>query len=258
MEAIRWIGRISIVFLESLGCFAIFLAKSTRGIFAGTWSRAELSKQLERVGVSSILVVSITSAFTGMVLAVQTIDQFVRFGATNYIGGVIALSMVREMSPVLTALVVTGRVGAAMAAEISSMRITEQLDALRAFGLDEVAFVGSPRLFAGLVMLPMLTIYSFLIGIGGGYLFVVTRGIGGRVFLKSMEALLEPSDLFGGILKAAVFGIIISTTACAEGFRAGNGAIGVGEATTRAVVWSNMLILTFNYILSTVLFGGFS
>jgi phospholipid/cholesterol/gamma-HCH transport system permease protein len=256
MDAIRWIGRISILFLESLGFFSIFLLKSTRGVFRGTWSRVELSKQLERVGVSSILVVSITSAFTGMVMAVQTIDQFVRFGATNYIGGVIGLSMVREMSPVLTGLVVTGRVGAAMAAEISSMRITEQLDALRAFGLDDVAFVGSPRLFASFVMLPILTIYSFVIGIGGGYLFVVTRGIHGSVFLKSLEALLEPSDIFGGILKAAVFGIIISTTACAEGFRARNGAIGVGEATTRAVVWSNMLILTFNYILSTLLFGG--
>ncbi len=101
-----------------------------------------------------------------------------------------------------------------------------------------------------------MTIYSFVIGIGGGYLFVVTRGIHGTVFLKSLEALLEPSDILGGILKAAVFGIIISTTACAEGFRARNGAIGVGEATTRAVVWSNMLILTFNYILSTLLFGG--
>jgi phospholipid/cholesterol/gamma-HCH transport system permease protein len=143
-----------------------------------------------------------------------------------------------------------------MAAEISSMRITEQLDALRAFGLDEVAFVGSPRIFASLVMLPILTVYSFVIGIGGGYLFVVTRGIHGSVFLKSLEALLEPSDIFGGLLKAAMFGVIIATTACAEGFRAENGAIGVGEATTRAVVWSNMLILTFNYILSTLLFGG--
>jgi phospholipid/cholesterol/gamma-HCH transport system permease protein len=256
MEIFRWLGRLAIGFFETLGFFSLFLLKSARGVFRGKWSRSDLSKQLERVGVSSIFVVSITSAFTGMVMAVQTIDQFVRFGATNYIGGVIGLSMVREMSPVLTGLVVTGRVGAAMAAEISSMRITEQLDALQAFGLDEVAFVGSPRLVAGLVMLPLLTIYSFVIGIGGGYLFVVTRGIHSTTFLKSLEALLEPSDIFGGLLKAAVFGIVISTTACAEGFRAGNGAIGVGEATTRAVVWSNMLILTFNYILSTILFGG--
>ncbi len=191
-----------------------------------------------------------------MVLAVQTLDQFVRFGATGYIGGVIALSMVREMSPVLTGLVVSGRIGAAMAAEIGSMKVTEQIDALRTFGLDPFVFVGVPRMLAGLIMLPVLTLFSFVIGVGGGFLYVSAHGVNGHLFRRSVEALLEPSDVYGGLLKAAVFGLLITISACGQGFMAGQGARGVGSATTRAVVWGNMLVLVFNYILSTLLFGG--
>lgn len=244
------------VLFETLGTFALFAYRVLFGVFSGRWSREDLLEQLERVGVSSVLVVSITSAFTGMVMAVQTLDQFVRFGATSYIGGVIALSMIREMSPVLTGLVVSGRVGAAMAAEIGSMKVTEQIDALRTFGLDPNVFVGVPRVLAGLIMLPVLTLFSFVIGIGGGFLYVTAHGINPHLFRRSVEALLSPSDVYGGILKAAVFGLLISISACGQGFMAGRGASGVGAATTKAVVWGNMLILIFNYILSTVLFGG--
>jgi len=139
-------------------------------------------------------VVSITSAFTGMVLAVQTLDQFVRFGATGYIGGVIALSMVREMSPVLTGLVVCGRTGAAMAAEIGSMKVTEQIDALRTFGLDPHVFIGVPRMLAGLVMLPVLTLFSFVIGIGGRFSLCL-RPWGQRTPVQTFSR--GPSGTFG-------------------------------------------------------------
>lgn len=256
MEVLSWIGRQAMEVFNTLGAFALFAFRALRGIIAGKWSKNDLLEQLERVGVSSVLVVSITSAFTGMVMAVQTLDQFVRFGATSYIGGVIALSLIREMSPVLTGLVVSGRVGAAMAAEIGSMKVTEQIDALRTFGLDPQVFVGVPRLLAGLLMLPVLTLYSFVIGIGGGFLYVTAHGINPHLFRRSVEALLNPSDIYGGVLKAAVFGLLISISACGQGFMAGQGARGVGTATTRAVVWGNMLILIFNYILSTLLFGG--
>ncbi len=256
VDLLSWVGRQAIVFSETLGAFALFAYRALIGVFTGVWSKDDLLEQLERVGASSVLVVSITSAFTGMVMAVQTLDQFVRFGATGYIGGVIALSMVREMSPVLTGLVVSGRVGAAMAAEIGSMKVTEQIDALRTFGLDPNVFVGVPRLLAGLIMLPVLTLYSFVIGIGGGFLYVTAHGINPHLFRRSVEALLNPSDIYGGILKAAVFGLLITISACGQGFMAGQGARGVGSATTKAVVWGNMLILVFNYILSTVLFGG--
>jgi len=256
LNLLSWIGRQAIELFSTLGFFFIVGLKAFTGIFSGTWSKEDLFEQLERVGVGSVLVVSITSAFTGMVLAVQTLDQFVRFGATGYIGGVIALSMVREMSPVLTGLVVSGRIGAAMAAEIGSMKVTEQIDALRTFGLEPHVFVGVPRLLAGLVMLPVLTLFSFVIGIIGGFLYVVVHGVNVYFFRRSVEALLAPSDIYGGLLKAAVFGVLIVVSACGQGFMAGQGARGVGTATTKAVVWGNMLILVFNYVLSSLLFGG--
>ena len=251
-----WLGAHTLGLFQRLGLFVLFFAHSFRGFFRGVWSRRELLEQMERIGVGSVFMVSVTSAFVGMVMAVQTLDQFVRFGATSFIGGVLALSLVREMSPVLTGLVVTGRVGAAMAAEISSMKVTEQLDALRAFGLDDVTFVGVPRFLASLLMLPLLTVYSFVIGISGGFLYVYAHGISPQMFRRSIEVLLEPADLFGGVLKGALFGAIIAVTACSEGFHAETGARGVGAATTQAVIWGNMLILIFNYILSAFLFGG--
>jgi phospholipid/cholesterol/gamma-HCH transport system permease protein len=253
---LTWVGSHTLRLFQRLGLFVFFFAHALKGIFRGVWSRKELMDQMERIGVGSVFMVSVTSAFVGMVMAVQTLDQFVRFGATSFIGGVLALSLVREMSPVLTGLVVTGRVGAAMAAEISSMKVTEQLDAFRAFGLDDVTFVGVPRFLASLVMLPLLTIYSFVIGIAGGFLYVYAHGVGPQIFRRSVEVLLEPADLFGGVLKGALFGVIIAVTACSEGFHAETGARGVGAATTQAVIWGNMLILVFNYILSALLFGG--
>ncbi|HDQ92867.1 MAG TPA: ABC transporter permease [Synergistetes bacterium] len=256
MNLVSWVGKQTVDLFSTLGEFALFGYRVVIGTFAGRWSRDDLLEQLERVGVSSVLVVSITSAFTGMVMAVQTLDQFVRFGATGYIGGVIALSLIREMSPVLTGLVVSGRVGAAMAAEIGSMKVTEQVDAMRTFGLDPNVFVGVPRVLAGLIMLPVLTLFSFVIGIGGGFAYVMAHGVNPHLFKRSVEALLNPSDIYGGVLKAAVFGLLITISACGQGFMAGQGARGVGSATTRAVVWGNMLILIFNYILSTLLFGG--
>lgn len=256
MNLLGWVGQKTLFLFNQLGCFQIFFLSVIKGAFRGIWSRRELFEQLERVGVGSVAMVAVTSAFTGLVMAVQTLDQFVRFGATSYIGGVISLSLVREMSPVLTSIVVTGRIGASMAAEISSMKVTEQLDALKAFGLDDVAFVGVPRFLASVLMLPLLTGYSFVIGIAGGFAYAHFHGISWEVFRHSMEYLLEPYDIYGGLLKAAVFGAVIAVTACSEGFRAEKGARGVGAATTSAVIWGNMLILAFNYILSALLFGG--
>ena len=220
------------------------------------WDVRSIVDQLERVGVQSVFMVSVISAFTGMVMAVQTLDQFLKFGASRYIGGVIALSMVREMSPVLTGIVVAGRVGSSMAAEIGTMKVTEQLDALRAFGLDEYVFVGLPRILASLVMVPILTIYSMVVGTLGGYFYVVVRGVHSLIFKDSIRLLVDTYDINGGLIKSVVFGFVVSIVACACGFRAQGGAKGVGETTTLAVVWSNMLILVLNYILSTILFGG--
>jgi phospholipid/cholesterol/gamma-HCH transport system permease protein len=243
-------------FFGRLGGFLLFAFRAAAGGFRGGWTRRGLVEQMDRIGVQSILMVSVTSAFVGMVMAVQTLDQFVRFGATGYIGGVVALLMVREMAPVLTALVVAGRVGAAMAAEIGTMKVTEQLDALKAFGLDQIRFVGTPRLLAALLMLPVLTIFAVVVGIAGGAAYVAAHGVPLVVFRRSMELMLDGYDLFGCVLKGCVFGGLIATAACVEGFEARGGAMGVGRATTGAVVWGDMLVLVLNYILSALLFGG--
>ncbi|WP_300525053.1 ABC transporter permease [Aminiphilus sp.] len=256
MSFFAWIGRWLLRFWGDLGAFALYGCRMACGIWGGRWGRREFFEQLDRIGVGSLSMVAVTSAFSGMVMAVQTLDQFVRFGATQYIGGVIAITMVREMSPVLTGLVVAGRVGAAMAAEIGSMKVTEQLDALRGFGLDDVSFVGSPRLLASCIMLPVLTVFSFAISILGAYLYVSTHGVSAFVFRRSVAVMLEPLDLYGGVTKGFVFGLLIAVSSCSEGFRAETGARGVGIATTSAVIWSNMLILAFNYLLSTLFFGG--
>ena len=254
---ITWIGRQVLAFFASLGAFALYGAHMARGIFRGRWQWHDFIDHMDRIGVGSLFMVTVTSAFSGMVMAVQTLDQFIRFGATQYVGGVIALTMIREMAPVLTGLVVTGRVGAAMAAEIGTMNVTEQLDALRAFGIDHVAFVGTPRLLASAIMLPVLTVFSFAVSVGGACLYVTTHGISDFVFRRSLSVMVHHIDLMGGLVKALTFGILIAISSCTEGFRAENGARGVGFATTRAVIWSNMLILVFNYIISSIFFGDF-
>jgi phospholipid/cholesterol/gamma-HCH transport system permease protein len=256
VSAFALLGRSFLLLLATLGRFFLLGKNALGGVFGGGWKSRDLFEQLDRVGVQSILMVSVTSAFTGMVMAVQTLDQFVRFGATGYIGGVVALTMVREMSPVLTGLVVAGRVGAAMAAELGTMKVTEQLDALRAFGLDPVRFVVAPRLLACLGMLPLLTVYSVTVGIGGGAAYVAAHGVPFALFRRSMELMLEGTDLTGGLVKGLVFGGLIAIAACSEGLETRGGAEGVGRATTGAVVWSDMLILIFNYILSALFFGG--
>lgn len=256
---LKWfelIGKAIMSFLDLLGWIASLAIHLLLHWPRAKWDVRSIVDQLEQVGVQSVFMVSVISAFTGMVMAVQTLDQFLKFGASRYIGGVIALSMVREMSPVLTGIVVAGRVGSSMAAEIGTMKVTEQLDALRAFGLDEYVFVGLPRILASLVMVPILTIYSMVVGTLGGYFYVVVRGVHSLIFKDSIRLLVDTYDINGGLIKSVVFGCVVSIVACACGFRAEGGAKGVGETTTLAVVWSNMLILVLNYILSTILFGG--
>lgn len=256
---VKWLetlGKAIASFLDLLGWIASLAFHVLVHLPRARVDLRSITDQMERVGVQSVFMVSVISAFTGMVMAVQTLDQFLKFGASGYIGGVIALSMIREMSPVLTGIVVAGRVGSSMAAEIGTMKVTEQLDALRAFGLDEYVFVGVPRILASLVMLPILTIFSMTVGTFGGYLYVAFRGIHPLIFKDSIKLLVNVYDINGGLLKSLVYGFVISIVACACGFRAEGGAKGVGETTTLAVVWSNMLILILNYMLSTLLFGG--
>jgi phospholipid/cholesterol/gamma-HCH transport system permease protein len=205
---------------------------------------------MEEVGVRSIPVVVITAAFTGMVLALQSFTGFKRFNAETLVGTVVALSVTRELGPVLTGLMVSGRVGSAMAAELGTMRVTvtEQIDAL-------YTLATNPRFLASVIMLPILVIFADIIGIMGGY-FVSVRILGTNptIYVRRTWDYLELNDIYSGLLKACVFGMIMATISCYQGFYTEGGAEGVGKATTKAVVLSCLLILISNYFITALLF----
>jgi len=214
-----------------------------------------LFKQMEFVGVKSLGIVIITGGFTGMVLALQTYYGFRRFSSEGLVGATVALSMTRELGPVLTALMVTGRAGSAMAAELGSMRVSEQIDALTVMALSPVKYLVVPRVLASLFMLPVLTVIADFTGILGGYFVgVKLLGINEGVFIARMIKYVSLDDIYNGLAKAAVFGVILSVISCYKGFYTKGGAEGVGRATTEAVVVSSVTILISDYVLTSLMF----
>ncbi|WP_448588419.1 MlaE family ABC transporter permease [Thermocrinis sp.] len=212
-------------------------------------------KQIAYLGAETTPVVLITSLFTGGVIALQTYDTFHRFNAEFLIGAVVALSMGRELAPVLTALMVVARVGSAMTAQIGTMRITEQIDALEVMGMDSRSYLITPRIVAGTVGVPMLAILSNIAGILGGWLVAVKLfGVNEYLFWEKMKDLTELYDFLGGLYKAVFFGFIISSVSCYFGFYVKGGTEGVGRATTNSVVASSMLVLISDYFLTAVIF----
>ena len=212
-------------------------------------------KQMEFIGVNSLLVVAITGTFTGMVLALQSSYGFKKFGAEGMVGAIVALSMTRELGPVLTSLMVTGRAGSAMTAELGSMRVTEQIDAITVMALNPIKYLVVPRVIASFLMLPVLTAISNFVGIIGGYLVgVKLLGINEGAFVNKMEKILGLEDIYNGLIKAAFFGIIMSVICCYKGFNTKGGAEGVGRATTEAVVASCLTILVSDYVLTSLMF----
>jgi phospholipid/cholesterol/gamma-HCH transport system permease protein len=200
--------------------------------------------EMEKTGVASLPLVSLTALFTGMVLALQSAYQLRQFSAETYVGSLVALSMTRELGPVLTALVIAGRVGAAISAELGTMRVTEQIDALEALSTDPVRYLVVPRWVALVLMLPLLTIYADIVGILGGYLIGVYKlNIGHSLYMSMTWDPLQLKDVMTGLVKSCVFATIIGTIASYEGFWAKGGAEGVGRATTLSVVISFILII---------------
>lgn len=254
----RWVERLggsALRFLTEMGTVGILFGQAVAGIFQRPLALRHTLQQMDAIGVGSIPVVLVTATFTGMVLALQSYTGFQRFNAESLVGTVVALSMTRELGPVLTGLIVAGRAGAAVAAELGTMKVTEQIDALATLGVNPVKYLVTPRLIAGLLMLPLLTTLSDVVGISGGYLLSVQMlDANPEVYIQRTTQYLEISDIWGGILKAAVFGVIIATIGCYKGFYADGGAEGVGRATTGAVVVSEMLILISDYFLTTFLF----
>jgi len=215
----------------------------------------EWLRQLVRVGDDSIPVVTRTALVTGMVLALQTYNGFQRVHAENFVGSVVALSMLRELSPVLVGLMVTGRVGSSMAAEIGTMRVTEQIDALEALAANPIHYLFVPRVIAGVTMLPLLTLFGNALGLYGGRLVTVNLLHANPVLYdQNTYQFLEMNDLTSGLIKAAVFGLILSLTGCTKGYYTSGGAEGVGRATTECVVMSSLIILLSDFFLTKFLF----
>lgn len=213
------------------------------------------SVQLLRIGVQSLPLVVLTSMFTGGVAAIQAAYQFQDFVPMRYLGSVIGKSVVMELGPVLTALVVGGRVGASIAAELGTMRVTEQIDALETLAIDPVRYLVLPRFLAGAVMLPVVTVFSDVVAIFGGWLVALaTLGVPTRTYVEGLQLFFEPHDVLGGLIKALFFGMTIALLGCYHGFRCEGGAEGVGRATTRAVVQSCVMVLVVNYLLGVLLF----
>lgn len=247
--------------VSSLGRIAIFVFYGIVGIAANFFSKNRLIKrtyieQLYSFGVKSFPMVFIVSIFTGMVLIIQLVPEFKKFGAESFTGGAISLAISRELGPTLTAVIIAGRVGSAITAELGSMKVSEQIAALEVMAVNPIRYLVSPRIFSGIIMLPALTIVADFLGIFGGYMIGVHKmGLVSGVYLTNMGILMETRDIFGGLVKSLFFGIIITSVACYKGMNVKGGSEGVGAATTDSVVLSIMLILIFNFFLSYFIFG---
>ena len=216
------------------------------------YSVIELMKAMDFVGVQSVFIVSLTGIFSGMVLALQTTHSLRQFSAEGVVGSVVAISLTRELSPVFSALMVTARAGSAMAAELGNMRVTEQIDALTTMSVSPVQYLATPRMLASILMMPLLCVLYSCVGMAGAWFVAVdTLGVDPGTFVANIEKYLTLSDFSMGLIKSAVFGFLISTISCHQGFYASGGARGVGIATTRAVVQSAVALLIANYIITS-------
>lgn len=238
------LGRKTISFFSYLGGLSSLAAQTLYLCFTPPFRRERIFMQAKKAGVESLPIVSVIGLFIGIIMALQTAVQMSRMGEKMYIANIVALSLVRELGPVITALVVAGRVGAAIAAEIGTMQASEQIDALETLATNPIQYLVVPRFLALTIMLPLLTVYADMVGIFGGYLICVYRlGISSSIYLNNTFDALMLKDLFSGLTKAVFFGMIIAFVSCLEGFNVEGGAEGVGRATTRAVVTTFIMII---------------
>ena len=212
--------------------------------------------QMSHLGVDSLTIVSLTLLFTGVVFTLQTAHELIRFGAQSTVGGLIAIAIGRELGPVLVGVVCAGRVGAAITAEISTMKVTEQIDALRVMAVSPVDYLIVPRMLACMVVVPILTVFGDLIGVFGGYVIAVYySGISSHLFMNSIDFFVSIKDLTGGLIKAIFFGNVIAVLGCYYGLNCPEGAEGVGKATTKTVVASIIVIFILNAVLTFFIYG---
>ncbi len=240
--------------VEAWGRAWIFLFRILISIFKPPFRLQLLLIQIYQIGFNSTVVIALIGIFTGAVLAVQGEYTLSQFGATAFTGSAVALSLIRELGPVLTALMVIGRAGSAITAEIGIMRITEQIDALRSMAVDPIKYLMVPRFLAGMIAVPLLTAVFIVIGIAGGYVVGVgLLDLSSGTFMSQMISAVELEDIYSGIVKSVVFGFIFGWVSCYKGYTCGFGAVGVNKATTQSVVTASVAVLVVDYFLTSIL-----
>jgi phospholipid/cholesterol/gamma-HCH transport system permease protein len=248
------LGRRATEMVESIGRFGGFLAQALAVLATPPFKMGAFLARINYIGFRSLLIILLTGAFTGMVLGLQIFLTLSRFGSEAFLGPAVALSLIRELGPVLAALMVTGRAGSALTAELGIMRITEQIDALTVMALSPMRYLVAPSLLAGLVTFPLMTALFDVVGIFGGYLVgVELLGLSEGTYFGEMQTFVDMSDIMTGFWKSVSFGIIVTWVCTYKGFHVSRGAEGVARATTQAVVLSSVLILVWDYFLGTVL-----
>ncbi len=254
--AVRAFKTLSIfeAFLVFVGECSILVWDSIRRLFRGRFEFAETISQMAFIGVNSIPIVVMTTFFSGSVLALYSADILRQYGAGNLAGGAVGIAVAREVAPVLAGIMVAARCGSAMAAQIGTMAVTEQIDALRVLSVNPTNYLVIPRIVSSVFMLPILCVIGVYSGVLGGYIVAVANGIPSGSFVHSIQQFVDPHDVIGAIIKTLVFGLIVSVVACQQGLRTKNGAVGVGNATTNTVVIAMVLIYIANYFLADLLY----
>ena len=256
LDFLARVGRVFISFLAAAGRLALFALTALGHCLRPPFYPRLIARQMIDIGYYSLPVVGLTALFTGMVLALQTHTGFSRFNAESAVATVVVLSVTRELGPVIASLMVAGRIGAAMAAEIGTMRVTDQIDALTTLSTNPFKYLVAPRLVAGTVAVPLLVLVADIIGVFGGFLIATYKlGFNPAGYLGQTSDYLRADDVMSGLIKAAVFGFIIALMGCYQGFHSKGGAQGVGRATTDAVVSASILILITDYLLTEAFFS---
>jgi phospholipid/cholesterol/gamma-HCH transport system permease protein len=249
---VRLLGQRSLNIVQEAGGMMIFLLEGLSLAFVPPFRPRRVLEEVYQIGVKSTLIVMLTGAFTGMVMALQGYYTLKQYGSEGALGSVVALGLIREMGPVFTGIMVSARAGSAVTAEIGIMRITEQLDALDTMAVNPIQYVVMPKLLAGVIAVPLLTAIFDVVGILGGYLVgVMLLGVGSGAYFASMKQSVVAMDVHGGIVKSLVFGLTIILVACYKGYHTGAGAEGVSRATNQTVVLSAVLVLAWDYVLTS-------
>jgi len=252
---VEFVGRTALAQVQGMGRMAIFLGSACFWAVIPPLKIRHIIRQIHFIGVKSVFVILLTAVFTGMVLGLQGYYTLRKFGSEALLVTAVALSLIREMGPVLAALMVTARAGSAIAAEIGIMRITEQIDALTAMAVNPIKYLVVPRVLAGIVAVPLLTAIFDVVGIYGGYLVgVKLLGLSSGIYFSEMRNAVDMADINGGFLKSLSFGIIVTWVSTYKGYHTGYGAEGVVKATTEAVVLSSVLVLVWDYFMTSILF----